>query len=87
MLRYEDAPDPEPGPEGGIGSGVSTATLAIAKALGARVIATSSSGAKLARARGLGADATFDHNADDVVAGVPRRPYRAAYPERVYCFF
>jgi NADPH:quinone reductase-like Zn-dependent oxidoreductase len=51
------------------------------------VIATSSSGAKLARARGLGADATFDHNADDVVAGVPRRPDRAAYPERVYCFF
>lgn len=54
----------------GIGSGVSTATLAIAKALGARVIVTSSSDAKLARARELGADAVFDHNADDVVAGV-----------------
>jgi NADPH:quinone reductase-like Zn-dependent oxidoreductase len=54
----------------GIGSGVSTATLAIGKALGPRVIATSSSGAKLARARELGADATFDHNAADVVAGV-----------------
>lgn len=54
----------------GIGSGVSTASLAVAKALGARVIVTSSSSAKLARARELGADAAFDHNADDVVAGV-----------------
>ena len=54
----------------GIGSGVSTATLAIAKALGGRVIVTSSSADKLARARELGADATFNHDADDVVAGV-----------------
>ena len=54
----------------GIGSGVSTATLAIAKALGGHVIVTSSSAEKLARARELGADATFDHYADDVVAGV-----------------
>jgi NADPH:quinone reductase-like Zn-dependent oxidoreductase len=54
----------------GIGSGVSTATLAIAKALGGRVIVTSSSAEKLARARELGADVTFDHDADDVVAGV-----------------
>jgi NADPH:quinone reductase-like Zn-dependent oxidoreductase len=54
----------------GVGSGVSTATLAIAKALGARVIVTSSSEEKLARARELGADATFDHDKDDVVAGV-----------------
>jgi zinc-binding alcohol dehydrogenase/oxidoreductase len=54
----------------GIGGGVSTATLAIAKALGARVIVTSASEDKLARARELGADATFDHAADDVVAGV-----------------
>jgi zinc-binding alcohol dehydrogenase/oxidoreductase len=38
----------------GIGSGVSTAGLAIAKALGARTIVTSSSDAKLARARELG---------------------------------
>jgi zinc-binding alcohol dehydrogenase/oxidoreductase len=54
----------------GIGGGVSTATLAIAKAMGARVIATSSSEDKLAQARELGADATFNHAGDDVVAGV-----------------
>jgi NADPH:quinone reductase-like Zn-dependent oxidoreductase len=54
----------------GIGGGVSTACLAIAKALGGHVIVTSSSTEKLERARGLGADATFDHDTDDVVAGV-----------------
>jgi zinc-binding alcohol dehydrogenase/oxidoreductase len=54
----------------GIGSGVSTACLAIAKALGARVIVTSGSDDKLERARELGADATFNHDSDDVVAGV-----------------
>jgi NADPH:quinone reductase-like Zn-dependent oxidoreductase len=54
----------------GVGGGVSTATLAIAKALGAHVVVTSSSEDKLARARGLGADATFNHETDDVVAGV-----------------
>jgi NADPH:quinone reductase-like Zn-dependent oxidoreductase len=54
----------------GVGGGVSTAALAIAKALGARVIATSSSEDKLARARELGADATFNHAVDDVAAGV-----------------
>jgi NADPH:quinone reductase-like Zn-dependent oxidoreductase len=41
----------------GIGGGVATASLAIAKALGARVIVTSTSEAKLARATELGADA------------------------------
>ncbi len=54
----------------GIGSGVSTAGLAIAKALGARTIVTSSSDAKLARARELGADATVNHAAGDVKAAV-----------------
>jgi len=54
----------------GIGSGVSTAGLAIAKALGARTIVTSSSDEKLARARELGADATLNHETDDVVAAV-----------------
>ena len=54
----------------GTGGGVSTAALAIAKALGARVIVTSSSENKLARARELGADAIFNHQTDDVVAGV-----------------
>jgi NADPH:quinone reductase-like Zn-dependent oxidoreductase len=54
----------------GIGSGVSTAGLAIAKALGARTIVTSSSDAKLARARELGADATVNHADGDVKAAV-----------------
>jgi len=54
----------------GIGSGVSTAGLAIAKALGARAIVTSSSDEKLARARELGADATVNHADGDVKAAV-----------------
>jgi zinc-binding alcohol dehydrogenase/oxidoreductase len=54
----------------GIGGGVSTAGLAIARALGARTIATSSSDAKLGRARELGADATVNHATDDVKAFV-----------------
>jgi len=54
----------------GIGGGVATATLAIAKALGGRVVVTSSSADKLERARELGADATFNHKTEDVVAGV-----------------
>ena len=54
----------------GIGSGVSTAGLAIAKALGARTIVTSSSDAKLERARELGADVAVNHSTDDVKAAV-----------------
>jgi len=54
----------------GIGGGVSTAALAIAKALGARVLVTSSSDAKLERARELGADATVNHADGDVKAAV-----------------
>jgi NADPH:quinone reductase-like Zn-dependent oxidoreductase len=54
----------------GIGSGVSTAGLAIAKALGGRTIVTSSSDEKLARARELGADATVNHATSDVKAAV-----------------
>jgi NADPH2:quinone reductase len=55
----------------GIGSGVSTAGLAIAKALGARTIVTSSSDEKLARARELGADVTVNHaDMQDVKAAV-----------------
>jgi NADPH:quinone reductase-like Zn-dependent oxidoreductase len=54
----------------GIGGGVSTAGLAIAKALGARTIVTSSSDDKLARASGLGADATVNHRSGDVKAAV-----------------
>jgi NADPH:quinone reductase-like Zn-dependent oxidoreductase len=54
----------------GIGSGVSTACLAIAKALGAHVIVTSGSKEKLERARELGADAALNHDEDDVPAAV-----------------
>jgi NADPH:quinone reductase-like Zn-dependent oxidoreductase len=54
----------------GIGGGVSTATLAIAKALGAKVIVTSSSEPKLERARELGADATVNHSTGDVKEAV-----------------
>jgi NADPH:quinone reductase-like Zn-dependent oxidoreductase len=54
----------------GIGSGVSTAALQIAKALGARVVVTSSSDAKLERARALGADEVLNHETEDVPARV-----------------
>jgi NADPH:quinone reductase-like Zn-dependent oxidoreductase len=54
----------------GSGGGVSTAVLAIAKALGARVLVTSSSDGKLERARELGADATVNHATGDVKAAV-----------------
>jgi NADPH:quinone reductase-like Zn-dependent oxidoreductase len=54
----------------GIGGGVATAALSLAKALGARVVVTSSSDEKLERARDLGADATVNHRTGDVVAEV-----------------
>jgi NADPH:quinone reductase-like Zn-dependent oxidoreductase len=54
----------------GIGGGVATAALAIAKSLGARVAVTSSSDEKLARARELGADLGINHTTGDVVAAV-----------------
>jgi zinc-binding alcohol dehydrogenase/oxidoreductase len=54
----------------GIGGGVALASLAIAKALGARVVATSSSDAKLKRARELGADAVVNHANGDVAAAI-----------------
>lgn len=54
----------------GIGGGVALAALAIAKQRGARVIVTSSSDAKLERARALGADATLNHAVVDVAREV-----------------
>jgi NADPH:quinone reductase-like Zn-dependent oxidoreductase len=54
----------------GIGSGVAGAGLAIAKALGARALVTSSSDEKLERARALGADATVNHASSDVRSAV-----------------
>jgi NADPH:quinone reductase-like Zn-dependent oxidoreductase len=56
----------------GIGSGVSTACLAIAKAFGARALVTSSSDDKLAQARELGADAAVNHATGDVLAEAKR---------------
>jgi NADPH:quinone reductase-like Zn-dependent oxidoreductase len=54
----------------GIGGGVATAALSLAKALGAQVIVTSSSDAKLEHAQALGADVGLNHDTDDVVAAV-----------------
>jgi len=54
----------------GIGGGVSSAALAIAKLLGASVFVTSSSNTKLATARELGADVTLNHVRQDVVKEV-----------------
>ena len=54
----------------GIGGGVGTAAFQIAKALGAQTIVTSSSDAKLERARGLGAAAVVNHDSGDVVEAV-----------------
>jgi NADPH:quinone reductase-like Zn-dependent oxidoreductase len=54
----------------GVGSGVGSGAMLLAKALGARVVATSSSDAKLERARELGADAVINHTSGDVVQAV-----------------
>ncbi len=50
----------------GIGGGVALAALGITRHLGARPIVTSSSDAKLARARELGAEVTINHATQDV---------------------
>ena len=57
----------------GIGGGVAIAALQIAKARGATVWVTSSSEDKLAKARALGADETFDHSRVDVAREVRAR--------------
>ena len=54
----------------GGGGGVASTALRIAKLAGAFVIVTSSSEAKLARARELGADVTLDHTRVDVAREV-----------------
>jgi NADPH:quinone reductase-like Zn-dependent oxidoreductase len=54
----------------GVGSGIGTAALALGRALGARVIATSSSDEKLARAAELGAEVTINHASEDVASRV-----------------
>jgi NADPH:quinone reductase-like Zn-dependent oxidoreductase len=54
----------------GIGGGVSQAALRIAKLRGATVIVTSSSDAKLERARALGADVTLNHRTQEIAREV-----------------
>ena len=54
----------------GIGGGVALAAFEICRALGARVIVTSSSDEKLERARALGADVAVNHADGDVVQAV-----------------
>jgi NADPH:quinone reductase-like Zn-dependent oxidoreductase len=57
----------------GIGGGVATMALQIAKLRGARVWVTSGSEAKLDRARALGADEVFNHQTQDVAREVRAR--------------
>ena len=54
----------------GAGSGVGSAAVTIAAALGARVIATASRAETLAAARTFGAEHTINHASDDVLAAV-----------------
>ncbi len=54
----------------GIGGGVASASLQVAKKIGARVIVTSGSDEKLDRARVLGADSTINHASEDFVQAV-----------------
>jgi NADPH:quinone reductase-like Zn-dependent oxidoreductase len=54
----------------GVGGGVASAALRIAKLAGAFVIVTSSNDGKLARAREFGADATLNHSQVDVAREV-----------------
>ncbi|HSH45458.1 MAG TPA: zinc-binding dehydrogenase, partial [Longimicrobiales bacterium] len=61
-----------------VGSGVGTAALQLAKAMGCRVIGTSRTGWKLDRARGLGLDVAIDASGGEWVDGV-----RDAAPEGV----
>ena len=60
----------------GIGGGVAVAALQIARRIGARVWAISSSDAKLARARELGAEETFNHRTTDIVSAIRERTGR-----------
>jgi len=54
----------------GAGSGVGSAAIQIARMIGARVIATAGSAAKLERARALGAHDTVDHSRGEFAAEV-----------------
>jgi NADPH:quinone reductase-like Zn-dependent oxidoreductase len=54
------------------GSGVSSAAIQIAKLFGARVITTTGTDAKAAKARALGADVVIDRSSQDFVAEVKK---------------
>jgi NADPH:quinone reductase-like Zn-dependent oxidoreductase len=54
------------------GSGVGSVAIQIAKLSGARVIATASTDAKLAKARELGADEVINHSQSDILEEVKR---------------
>jgi NADPH:quinone reductase-like Zn-dependent oxidoreductase len=54
------------------GSGVGSVAIQIAKLTGARVIATASTDAKLAKARELGADEVINHSKNDILEEVKR---------------
>jgi len=54
----------------GVGGGVASATLQVAKKIGARVIVTSGSDEKLARAKALGADHGINHYKENFVDAV-----------------
>jgi NADPH:quinone reductase-like Zn-dependent oxidoreductase len=56
----------------GAGSGVGSVAVQLARALGARVIATAGNAAKLARARELGAHEVIDHATQDIAEEVRR---------------
>lgn len=56
----------------GAGSGVGSIAVQVARLLGARVIATAGSHAKLERARSLGAHETINHRTQDVAAEARR---------------
>ncbi len=56
----------------GANSGVGSASIQVAKLLGARVIATAGDPGKIERARGLGADQVVNHYKDDVLSEVRR---------------
>ena len=56
----------------GAGSGVGSAAIQIAKLVGARVIATAGSDAKLERAKSLGADLVINHSRQNIAEEVKR---------------
>lgn len=60
----------------GIGGGVAIAALQICKLIGARTWVTSSSNAKLERARELGANETINHSTEDVPRTIRARTAR-----------